>query len=187
MSVDMPQADKPPVNRLRRVFIASLAINLLLVGAALGAFWRARHHGFPGFGNNLGMMGFVRQLPGERQPAVRDQLMTERQALRPLRREVRETWNAANAEIAVEPFDKDKVQAAMAKSRSAAAKFDEAMSTALVSIAEKLSPEERKLLKEWRDHHRPHGFARHGHKGQLDKGEAGGDATDANRNDKDGP
>lgn len=182
MSVEMPQTDKPPANRLRRVLIASLAINLLLVGAALGAIWRARHHGFPGFGNNLGMMGFVRQLPGDRQPVIRDQLITERQALRPLRREVRETWNAANAELAAEPFDKDKLQAAMAKSRAAAAKFDEAMSTALVSIAQKLSPDERRVLKEWRDHHRPHSFAMHG---RRDAREADGDATDADRNDKD--
>ena len=185
MSVEMPQADKPPVNRLRRVLIASLAINLLLVGTATGAFWRARHHGFPGFGNDLGMMGFVRQLPGDRQPAVRDQLTTERQALRPLRREVRETWNAANAELAAEPFDKEKFQAAMAKSRNAAAKFDEAISTALVSIAEKLTPAERKLLKEWRDRHRPHGFAMHGHAGAHDKGEGAGEPADANRDDKD--
>lgn len=185
MTVETPQADKPRATRLRRVLIASLAINLLLVGAALGAFWRARHHGFPGFGSDLGMMGFVRQLPGDRQPAVREQLTTERQTLRPLRREVREAWNAANAELAAEPFDKDKLQAAMVKSRAAAAKFDEAISAALVSIAEKLSPEERRLLKEWRDHHRPHGFARHGHKGQSDKGEAGAEGADANRDDKD--
>ena len=185
MSVETPQTCTPSDNRLRRFLIASLAINLLLVGAALGAFWRARHHSFPGYGNDLGMMGFVRQLPVDRQPAIRDQLTTERQTLRPLRREVRETWNAANAELAAEPFDRDKFQAAMAKSRSAAAKFDEAISTALVAIAEKLSPAERKLLKEWRDRHRPHGFAMHGRKGGRDKGEASDDEpADANRDDK---
>ena len=184
MSVEMPQTDKPPVNRLRRFLIASLAINLLLVGAALGAFWRARHHGFPAFGNDLGMMDFVRQLPDDRQPAIRDQLTTERQTLRPLRREVRETWNAANAELAAEPFDKEKLQAAMVKSRNTAAKFDEAISTALVAIAEKLSPTERKLLKEWRDRHRPHGFAMHGHKGGRDKVEGGGEPADTKGDDK---
>ena len=185
MTIEIPTGGKPPSNRLRRLLIASLAINLLLVGAALGAVWRARHHGFPGFGNDLGMMGFVRQLPSDRQPGIRDQLTAERQALRPFRREVRETWNAANAQLAAEPFDKGKLQGAMAQSRAAATKFDEAISTALISIAEKLSPEERKLLKEWRDHHRPHGFARHGHKGEGAKGDPAGDGSDTGRDEKD--
>ena len=165
--------------RRRWILIASLAVNFLLVGLVLAGMWRVRHHGLPGAGGDLSLVGFVHQLPAGRQTGIREQLMTERKNLRPLRQEAREAWTAANAVLTAEPFDKDKLKAAMAKSREATARFEEALSSILSETAAKLTPEERKSLQTWREHHKPRLFERHR------QHRPDGPDADADRKDKD--
>ena len=160
MTIETPEVIASS-GRRRWVLIASLAVNFLLIGLVLAGMWRVRHHGLPGAGNDLSLVGFVHQLPADRQPGIREQLMTERKNLRPLRQQARESWTAANAILSEEPYDKDKLKAALAKSREATARFEEALSSILAETASKLSPEERKSLQAWREHHRPRLFERH--------------------------
>ena len=176
MTIETPESNVRPPGRWRWALIASLALNLLLVGLIAGGVWRARHHGFPGLGGDFGLMGFVRELPYDHQPAIREHLQTERKNLRPLRGDVREAWSAANGLLTAEPFDKEKFKAAMAKSRELTAKFEEAVSGILAETAAKLTPDERKSLQAWRDRHKPKLFGhheRHGSGGSKSAGERG--------------
>ena len=164
--------------RRRWALIASLAVNFLLIGLVLAGVWRVRHHGLPGSGNDLSLVGFVHQLPSDRQSGIREQLMAERNNMRPLRQDARETWTAANAVLSEEPYDKDKLKAALAKSREATARFEEALSSILAETAAKLSPAERKSLQAWRERHKPRLFERHRQHGH------GGPEPDGDRKDK---
>ncbi|MEQ1652113.1 MAG: periplasmic heavy metal sensor [Hyphomicrobium sp.] len=153
--------------------IASLALNLLFIGGFARAFW---HHG-PGpgghFGKDAGLMGFVRELPGDRQKLVRDDIAAARETIRPLRRAVREAWSEANTALTAEPFNKDTYKAAVDKLTEAEARMKAATATALADTAAKLTAEERRSLQGWREKRKPHMFRRHGHRdgtGRDDKG-----------------
>lgn len=177
MTIETPQPAERPGRRMRLGLIASLALNLLLVGLMLGGIWRLRHFGPPGLGGDIGLMGFVHKLPSERQGGIRDQLQAERKNLRPIRLEAREAWSSANALLTAEPFDKDKFKAAMAKSREITAKFEDQVSGVLAETAAKLTPEERKSLQDWREHHRPKLFGHHDRHGSDGKGPGGADGA----------
>ncbi len=152
-----------PRSWVKPLLIGSLALNLLFIGGMASAMWR-HHHGFgppggPRGGGDFSLMGFVDELPADRQQAVRDQLKSARDAVKPLRQEVRDAWAATNTVLTVEPFDKAKAKDAAAKLMAAEAKFKTAVSDALLDTAEKLTAEERKTLQQWREsrrggHHR---------------------------------
>ncbi len=147
--------------------IASMAINLLFVGGVGAAFWHHRQGpGGHGRGGDFGLMGFVRELPRERQTFVRDQLTAARQMLRPLRKAVRDAWDQSNTALAAEPFDKEALKAALAQQTDAESKFKSAMTSALAETAEQLKPEERRLLQTWREKQKKRMFGRHGRRGE---------------------
>lgn len=159
---------------LKPLLIASLALNLLVIGGMASAMWR-HHHGRGPFGGPRGdhsLMGFVRELPSERQQAVRADIEAARETVKPMRQEIRDAWSAANTALTLEPFDKAKVKEAAAKLLAAEAKFKSAISDALIDTAEKLSPEERKKLQEWRERRRG------GHHRWRDKWRGGAEADE---------
>ncbi len=136
------------------LLIASLAVNLLILGGAAGAFWSHRHggrHFGHGQGREHGLMGFVRELAPDRQGDVRAALETEREKIKPMRDVVKEGWTETNSVLGTEPFDKDKLKAAMTRMIDAETRMRTAISDALVDTAVKLSPEERQKLKVWRE------------------------------------
>ncbi len=147
--------------------IASLAVNLLFVGGFATALWH-RHggpHGEPG------LLGFTRELPGDRQRVVREDIVAARQALQPLRNAIREAWAQTNVILTEEPFDKDKYKASMDQLAEAETKFKAAISAMMADTASKLTPEERRILQGWREKRRP--FSRKMHRddpGGDDKG-----------------
>lgn len=166
-----------PVGRarwLRMGIIASLALNLLFAGGLAAAAWHHRHRS-PG-GDDIGLMGFTRELPAERQKMVRDDIAAARLTIRPLRKAAREAWNESNALLTAEPFDKDKYKASMDKLTDAEGRFKAAIATALADTAAKLTPEERSRLQGWREKRRPHMFGHRGNReGRDDDGKAPGD------------
>ena len=136
------------------LLIASLAVNLLILGGAAGAFWTHRHGGrhFGHWqGREHGLMGFVRELAPNRQGDVRAALEAEREKVKPMRDVVKEGWKETNSVLATEPFDKDKLKAAMTRMIEAETRMRTAISDALVETASKLMPEERQKLKAWRE------------------------------------
>jgi uncharacterized membrane protein len=159
-----------------------LAVNLLFVGGFGAAAW---HHRHGPRGDDIGLMGFAHELPGDRQKIVRDDIKAARQTIRPLRQAVRDAWDEANKVLTVEPFDKDKYKAAMGKLTEAETQFKSAIATALAETAAKLTPEERVSLQGWRERRRPHMFGQHGHRdGPGDEG-PGKDGAGAGKEDRD--
>jgi uncharacterized membrane protein len=135
-------------------FIASLALNLLFIGLFAAAVWHHRRE------RQLliqqpGLLGFVRELPADRQDAVRDEITAARASMKDLRDGVRKNWVDANALLTVEPFDKAKFTAALAQLRESEDRYKTALNNAMADTAEKLSPDERKLLQSWREKRRP--------------------------------
>ena len=136
------------------LLIASLALNLLIIGGAAGAFWSHRHggrHFGHGQGREHGLMGFVRELAPERQGDLRTALEAEREKIKPVRAAVKEGWKETNNVLAAEPFDKEKLNAAMTRMIDAETRMRTVISGALVETAAKLSPGERLKLKAWRE------------------------------------
>lgn len=138
--------------------IASLALNLLFIGGLGAAAWHHKHR-LPR--SEIGLLGFVKDLPDDRQGPLRAQITSAREAMRPLRRSVREAWAEANKILSVDPFDKAKFQAALAKLGEAEAVYKNALNTALADTAAALTADERKQLQTWRDRRRPKLFLRY--------------------------
>jgi len=142
------------------VLVASLALNLLILGGIASArFFHHRDHG---------LMGFVRKLPADRQGPVGETLRAERAKLAPLREAVRASWRESNAALGEEPFDQEKLKAALARYNEAESKMRTAISDALAETAGKLNPDERRLMREWRER-KGQGFRRW--RGRRDGGE----------------
>lgn len=147
------------------VLIASLALNLLVIGAATGAMWSHRH-GHHRLAGERGLLGFVRELPNERQSKIREVLEAEREKLKPLRETARAKWAETNEVLGTEPFDKDKYKAALDRMNEAQMQVRATITDAMVDLAARLTPEERRVLKEWRERksrrwHRRH-WGKHG-------------------------
>lgn len=134
--------------------IASLALNVLLIGGIATAAWKIRH-GPPGgkYGFDMGMKAFARSLPDDRRKMLRDEFKGERQKLQPLREDIRVKWVAANDVLGVEPFDRVKFQTAVDDAIKAEVAMRSAVSTTLVEAAAKLTPDERRQFKDWRARH----------------------------------
>lgn len=164
---------------MKAVLIASLALNLLFVGGIARAMWHHRHGPGGRLGEDAGLMGFVRDLPGDRQKQVRDDITAARQTIRPLRKAVREAWTELNAALTAEPFDKDKYKAATDKLSEAESRLKSATAAALADTASKLTADERRLLQGWREKRRPHMF---GHRGRRD-GDGDGKGKDGDERD----
>lgn len=134
-------------------FIASLALNLLFIGLFAAAVWH--HHEESSRAYEPGLLGFVRALPESRQIAVRNEITGAREAMKDLRTNVRKSWSDANALLTVEPFDKAKFTAALAKLRETEDLYKSALNNAMADTAANLSPDERKILQSWRKNRRP--------------------------------
>jgi uncharacterized membrane protein len=177
---EAPTTSERPPRQSRWLFpalIASLALNLLFIGGIGAAAWQKKHHRGHGFGADFGLMGFVRELPDDRAAVVREQITKARESTRPLKKAVREAWRDANATLTVEPFDKEKFKAAMARASDAESQFKAAIAGGLADMAEKLTAEERAKLQAWREKRSPRLFGK-GPKGSADSppGDGGAEA-----------
>ncbi len=150
--------DETPLRRSRWLFsalVVSLALNLLVAGSMGAAYWQHRNGGPGGWrGDDVGLMGFVRKLPKERQSVLRDDVKLARESLQPLKDAARAAWVAANTTLATEPFDQQAVTAAFQNMTDAEATWKTAISAALINTASKLTPQERQTLSEWRNKRR---------------------------------
>lgn len=140
-----------PADRPRYLYlglIASLALNLLFIGSFAAAVW---HHHEEDKRRDNGFLGFVSQLPADRQEPIRQQVKAARASMKGLRDNIRKSWVEANALLTAEPFDKAKFLAALMQLRAAEDAFKGAIYNSVASTAGELTPDERKLLQEWRE------------------------------------
>jgi len=130
--------------------VASLAVNLLLVGLIGGASWyRARHGWHPPSDGNI--VRFVRRLPDERREAIRAAAREDLEALRGLRSQVRQLRRDVNAVLAVEPFDRARFEAALEAVTAAEMRLRRASNEIYAATAQMLTPQERSRLSAWNE------------------------------------
>jgi uncharacterized membrane protein len=143
--------------------ILSLAVNLLIVGAVLGALWNFRYvRGFAEGGAPPQFGAFVAGLPSEKRSKV-DALMREQHAvLEPLRRDMREARKAAIAAVKAEPFDKEQLRKLSAIYQQTRYRLRAKRAEIFPDILGLLSAAERKELLEWRRQRRRWRRSHHG-------------------------
>ncbi len=146
---------------LRVALMASLALNVLIIGAVAGTLFVGRHHGWHGHGfKGAGLSGFARTLPPERSEIIRQKLESNRAVLDPLRKEEQEARDAARGVLMTEPFDVEKFKAALSRAVDADEKEKRARMTLFAEMAASLTPDERRQLHNWFEKRRAH---RHHH------------------------
>ncbi len=150
--------------RWRFALLCSLALNLLLAGAAAGTMWSwKRNHAMGGGGGRgaaeLALQGFIRSLPKDRAKELRQVVrQTGRPNMMPLISSVRQARRSAADALAAETFDKAKLTAAFSGIDAAEAATKSAARTVIVAAAEKMTPAERQALAERWKSRRPHMF-----------------------------
>jgi uncharacterized membrane protein len=136
------------------VLFGSLALNLIVIGAAGSLLWRGRLE--PVSGRVIpSVLGYAATtLPPERIDQLEQQTKEEREKVRPVRRalvQAREEWAKA---LSAEPFDRDRFLAAQARLVEADEKSRKAAFKLHVAIGLNLTPEERQGFASWRQKQR---------------------------------
>ncbi len=165
MTIDVGQRAPVRSRYLFPGFVASLAINLLVIGGIAAAVW---HHSHAPRSVEPGLLGFVKELSADRQDVVREEITAARESMKDQRTAVRKAWIDANALLTVEPFDKAKFKASLAALADVETHYKTGLNDALAETAERLTPDERKLLQSWREKRRPNLLLRSGEKPNED-------------------
>ena len=153
---EMSEPDSGPQDvvkrRLKYALIASLALNLLILGAVAGTMYgfRKHHASFGGErGQDFGLMGLTRTLPEERRKEIRKQLRDDRVTFRPLVEETRKSRLEAADKLAAETFDRAALESAIAAVAEKERALRQAAVTSFLGHAEKLTVDERRQLADW--------------------------------------
>jgi uncharacterized membrane protein len=137
----------PPSNRLRLALMASLALNVLIIGAVAGTYLMSPHKGWGTHKRKQSaLMEFSQTLPADRAEVVRAKIAGEEATLVPLRKAEREARDAARAVLMQEPFDAEKFKAALTRAAEADSKEKTARMSLLATTAAELTPDERRQL-----------------------------------------
>lgn len=131
--------------------VASLALNLLILGTIGGRILAYRHAGGPPPAVRGGphLLTFTRTLPAERRFEIWKVTRKELRALRPLRKDVRRARAQARAVLAAEPFDKQKFTDVQMHVFDAEMAFRREAQTLFITIAGALTPAERSAFSKW--------------------------------------
>jgi uncharacterized membrane protein len=161
-------ASPPPGSkerRLRLLLIASVAVNLLVIGAIAGAMLTWKKHG-PRFGGHrgedFGLMALTRALPPERRGPIRKAIKEDRASLKPLWHDIARARLDAADVLASESYSRDRLKEAIAKITEAEIKLRSAGREMFLNIADQLNPAERRELSEWWRTKAERHFGRHG-------------------------
>lgn len=138
------------VRGLRRwmpwLLIASLAFNVLVIGAMASRAFLVRHGAaiVAPVGGGPNLIGFIGTLQAERRREIWTATAAERKALRPLRAAVREARVGVREALATEPFDGKKVEDAHQRLLQAEVALRTQSQRLIARIAGQLSPDERR-------------------------------------------
>lgn len=162
MSISEPQPPKPPARTWSVLLIASLALNLLVIGVLGGALVARHRHGAPGecqFGRLIGdggLLGFMRNLPRERRLAIREAVEPARSVLRPLRQAAQLARTEVATAFNAVPVDTARIEKALGELVSAEAAVRRAGTQVLLAALTQMTPQERVQFQSWRrKNHRP--------------------------------
>ena len=144
-------APRPRRRWVAWALVASVCVNLLLIGAVGGAMLRHGPPGPPppdGPGGSLSLHRIMRKLPDAQRDAARAIMEAHRpefEALRPARAEARAAVRAA---LTAEPFDEAALEAAVQASRDASAASKAVIDRTFLEFVATLSAEDRAMLAE---------------------------------------
>ena len=143
-----PGAPEAPVRRWPRwmgiALIASLACNLLVVGALTAAAWRHHRHGpMPPIRAQTTVLDFAMTLPHARRSELREATLAERTAVRPFRAELRRARVAARDVLLAQPFDAERFKLAQQQLLAAENRARTAAQDLFHAVVLRLTPEER--------------------------------------------
>ncbi len=124
------------------ILIISLAINLLVIGAAIGFGLRERSG--PRFPSH--MSGMIKDIDPELRQEMRQKFREQRLAGRALHESMREKQRNLSEAILKEPFDEAAVRAAFAESREARQAIESHMHQQMIAFMANLNPEQRMEL-----------------------------------------
>jgi uncharacterized membrane protein len=132
------------------LLVSSLALNLLVLGLVGGLMWRTRIP--PPWAHTVtpNLLGYASTLPADRRQELWELSAKERENVRPFRREVRAARQEAVKALSAESFDRQQFVAAHARQMDVETKAREAVRNLYVTIAEALTPEERRGFEHWR-------------------------------------
>lgn len=155
----------PPhsLGALRWVLIASLALNVLIIGAVLSAvcfghFGEAPDE--PGGGRrgfrDLPLLGFARTLPRERADIIRQKVADAEPNFEAKRQGIRRAFDAVHTALSAEPFEQAKLDAALDGVVQAETDRARARAALFADAVRQLTPQERIELHEWLEKRHPH-------------------------------
>lgn len=153
----MTDATKPSrfsPRTLRWALVASLALNVLIIGAVVGTlcFGPGPHgRGFKG----SPLMGFARTLPRERSDFIRQKFADAQPNMEAMRKGVRDARAAVREALMAETFDQAKLDAALDGIVQAETNVTRARVTLFGQTVSQLTPEERRQLHDWLEKRRP--------------------------------
>lgn len=152
MSTTAPVSPAAP--KYSKLLIASLALNLLIVGLVGGAVFShrfGRHHelhlGDPG------LRGFMRSLPKERRDELRATGEQARQAWKPLRQAVQQARAEVDAAMIAAPFDAARIEKSLNELIAAETNARRAGSAVFINALSQMTPDERARFQKWRRKH----------------------------------
>lgn len=134
------------------LLIASLALNLLIVGAIAGVgFARRTDRALGGQSGETSLMSFVQSLSPERQKAARQLARSRQGAVAPLRQEARQSRMAAGRAFLAEPFDAAAYRAAQERVIAAETALRRSQIEFQSTLAASMSAAERREFLSWRN------------------------------------
>ncbi len=135
-------------------FFVSLALNLIVLGAAAGALWHfTRSKVYREAGAPRHFEWFLRRLPEERKAVFLKVFRDNRAELAPLRNDVRSARLEAVQIMERDIFDRERFAEANRRLHAARAKVREARGEVFQRVIEQMTVEERRMFVDWRRRH----------------------------------
>ncbi len=132
---------------IKWLLVASLALNVLIVGVVIGAFVRG---GGGGRGASQNLIGFVSSLPAERRQDLMKRTASVRPELKALRQQSRAATRERMAAITAEPFDRARYISAQTRQIETETKIRMLMRDIVADTAAGMSLDERRAFLRWR-------------------------------------
>jgi uncharacterized membrane protein len=144
--------------KLRLALMASLALNVLIIGAVAGTLCLSRFGPGPGHWGPKGsglLFHFAHTLPRERSDMIRQRLADSKPNMETLRKGIRDARLGVRAALTAEPFDQAKLNAALEGIVQAEVNEQRAKVAVFGDTVSQLTPEERRQLHDWLEKRRP--------------------------------
>jgi len=141
---------------LRWALVASLALNVLIIGAVAGTVCFSHKGPRHGFGSKgPGLLGFAHSLPRERSDMIRQRFADAQPNMETLRRGMRDARAKVREALIAEPFDQANLDAALDGIVQAETNIARDKVAMFGSTVGQLTPDERQQLRDWLEKRRP--------------------------------